>query len=139
MSTCRMTRLGTTPIVPAACRTDGSSAVAAFVGGHTPAQPRDGGGGGGRGDRRPTGARPGRRLAHDAAAELGLARPAVAEGDRELDDLAAGSDDAVGHLDLEPVAVGRHRVEVHPPQRFAAVRPVAGRGVVDRQPSTPAA
>src|SRR6476619_2011750 len=65
------------------------------------------------------------RLADDVAAHLRLAVGAVAERDRELDDPAAGAHDAVGHLDLEAVAVGLHGLEHHSLQRVGRVRPVA--------------
>ena len=50
---------------------------------------------------------------------------AVAERDRELDHLAADANDPVGHLDLEAVALGGDRVELHPLQRVGAVGAVA--------------
>ena len=70
-------------------------------------------------------------LADDALRQLRLAGAAVAELDRELDDAPAGADQPVRHLDLEAVALGRDRLEVHRLERRRPVGAVAGGGVVD--------
>src|SRR4029079_15673308 len=73
-------------------------------------------------------------FAHDSARHLRRAGGAVAERDRELDDLSADANQPVGHLDREAVALGCDGVELHPLERIGSVGAVPGGGVVDRQP-----
>src|ERR1051325_6541748 len=58
-------------------------------------------------------------LEHDRSILLRAAGAAVAEDDRDLDDLEAVLDRAVGHLDLEGVAAGADRIEVDRLQHLA--------------------
>ena len=71
------------------------------------------------------------RLGDDPARHLRRAAYAVGERDRDLFDAAARFQRAVGHLDLERVAGGVGRLDVHRPQDGGPVGAVAGSGVAD--------
>ena len=63
------------------------------------------------------------RLDDDPPGHLRCAPDAIAERDRHLDDLPARRRHDVGHLDLEAVPVGAHRVEVDRVQQRRRGRP----------------
>src|SRR3954453_2932036 len=73
------------------------------------------------------------RLAHDPARHLRRAGGAVRERDRELAPLPADPHQAVRHLDLEAVALGGDRVELHALERVGAIVAGPRRGIVDGQ------
>src|SRR5262249_44987968 len=72
------------------------------------------------------------RLEDDRPAHLGAADLAVDELDRHLDDAEAGAERAVGHLDLEGVALRVDRVEVYRLQHVGAIASEARGQVSDR-------
>src|SRR5699024_3336470 len=57
------------------------------------------------------------RLAHDAAAHLGLADLALGESNRNLTHVSALVDGAPCHIHLEDITCGIHGVEIHPLQQ----------------------